>query len=410
MAGNEWTFLLYANGQNELEPELWQSVLDIAAHAPCRQVQTLVQISREEKEIVRLLRPERAVPDAGDDWSGVRRYVFAGTDSAIFHTLDPVNMADPASLHDFLCWGISNYPANRYLLSISGHIYQFVGLCPDYSGEQPYMLGFPELSDCIQNTCQEMNVSMDILILDTCYASTVEILYEMAKHKELLIKHVLTYIGKGPLKGLPYQTILSVLDSTTSNETSAMLKKMAAQLKSDLQGYGLLAVSLDYVIFQKIKQLFSLLASTYLSCERFFYNKLTPEELLLSYNQEYPWAPLLPAIQTLLQEQIIVQCKSDDSVPGLLPVHILYQKIPDTQRRFLYGRLAFAKENHWMALLCDAFDEPVLPNLPQSAEPLTISRTILKAFIYSSNEHMALPEQERLVRDLIEKKGWNFDE
>lgn len=402
----EWTFLLYANGHNELEPETWRSVVDIQKQLPCNQVNIAIQVSREKADIVNLLRPHEIHTDTGEQWSGVRRYVITKTEQNLVDLLDHVNMANPNSLYHFIMWGIIKFPAKRYMLSITGHIYQFVGLCPDYTGEKPLMMGFPEISANIQSACNEIGVDMDILVLDTCYASTVEILYELGKYECPRIKNVLTYIGKGPLAGLPYGNVLSILDRSASAPIGDLLNHLVRQISINAQHYGLIALRINHELLELIKQSFSNLARDYKRYQEAYSISLSPEELLSNYTPKHPWSLHLRPIHRLLKAIIVAKRSAEIADNGLMPIHILYQKIPDERRKALYCRLAFVQQNHWAELLCDIplSQIPCAPLLME--QPLEISKEILTAFICAGNEHLPTLTQQKLVMALSKEKNW----
>lgn len=402
----EWTLLLYANGNNELEPETWQTVMSIQNSPSCMNTNVVVQISREKQDNVSILRADKSDAPHSNIWSGVRRYAFNAKGIVSISNLTNVNMADPTALYDFIDWGITNFPAKRYILSISGHIYQFVGMCPDYSGAMPLMMGFPEISICIQEVLKLHDAILDILILDTCYASTVEILYEMGKYKHSRIKQVLTYIGKGPLEGLPYPNLLSLLERIAHLPTNHILENFVDKIAINHQIYGLIALTINHDILELVQQLFSKMASSYLYFKDAIGVNLTPEELLSNYREDYPWSLYLKPIHKLLKGMIIAAHFADNGSNAILPIHILYQKIPDEQRITLYGRLAFAKQNAWTTLLCDcSFELQLTPSITEIFA-IPINKNILTSFIYASNEHMPLDKIENITNTLIQKKSW----
>lgn len=402
----EWTFLLYANGNNELEPETWQSVVDIQNSPDHPSIHVVVQVSRETQSNVRLLRPDKQPNMLTEVWSGVRRYVFDEKNIATFYCLTDINMAEPASLCDFIHWGIANFPAKRYMLSLSGHIYQFVGICPDYSGAVPLMMGFPELAASIQTALALHGAILDILVLDTCYASTVEILYEFGWQEQPRIKRVMTYIGKGPLQGLPYAGLLCLLQNMASAPVNYILENLVGKALVNYQLYGLIALTIEHEPLELVRQLFSELAASYLLCKSALGVDLTPEDLLSNYRDDYPWSHYLKPIHKLLKSIIIATRFADNGGKTILPIHVLYQKIPDEQRKNLYGRLAFAKQNVWTTLLCNrCFDTQPMAS-PAAIAALPIAKNILTAFIYAADESLCMEETRKIAEDLIQKKRW----
>lgn len=404
----EWTFLLYANGNNELEPETWQSVVDIQNLPIGANIHVAVQVSRENQDNVSILRPQNSVTGDTQIWSGVRRYVFEDKVGSSFYNLTDINMADPTALYDFIDWGIANFPAKRYMLSISGHIYQFVGMCPDYSGDLPLMMGFPEMSISIQKAFTMHSAVLDILILDTCYASTVEILYELGRYDNSRIKRVLTYIGKGPLEGLPYNNLLSLLEQVAFMPANHVLDIFVSEINVNRQQYGLIALAIDHNQLELVRQLFDKLVTSYLLCNCTLGVDLTPEELLSNFREDYPWSYYLKPIHKLLKAMIIAVKLAQNSSDAILPIHILYQKIPDEQRKNLYGRLAFAKKNAWATLLCDRSFDYMGSTLTDEIVAIPITKNILTAFNYAGNQNFSEELQKEKIDEFIKRKHWIF--
>lgn len=404
----EWTFLFYANGSNELEPETWQAVEKMIRAPIGTNLYVAVQISRESSRIVSLLRPERTTLSRCPAWEGVRRYCSDRKGDFSFHHLTGIHMADPASLSDFILWGMEQCPAKHYVLSISGHIYQFVGMCPDYSGHLPFMMGFPELSLAVQKAFEGQKADLDVLILDTCYASTVEILYELGRYEQPRIRQVLTYIGKGPLEGLPYVSLLSLLNQTAFEPIEVILNRFVNEIAVNPQLYGLIALRIDRELLKLIKELFSKLAAAYLLCKTESEAERSPEELLSNYRPDCPWSLYLMPLHRLLRTLIMAKRTAEFDHAGVLPIHVLYQKIPDEQRKKLYCRLSFSKENNWAALLCNVSPNVIPLESEQIFAPLPIPRNILPAFIHASNEQLSPEAQEKMLEELIERKHWDF--
>jgi hypothetical protein len=100
----DWTVLVYADGEGGLSGTRSQYASEIAAHMD------------------------------GDTWCGV---LFDGDDDAGYtdckrYVVTPgtvtedadygeLNMGDPLTLHDFLTWGVTRFPARRYMVVLSNH-------------------------------------------------------------------------------------------------------------------------------------------------------------------------------------------------------------------------------------------------------------------------------------------------
>lgn len=112
----EWTLLIYLDADNNLEQAGLLDLQEMEAAGSSEEVNVLVQIDRAIGETA-----------AADNWSEARRYrIRADTDpmlidSELLMALGERNMGDPAELAQFIEWGITFYPANRYGLIIWDH-------------------------------------------------------------------------------------------------------------------------------------------------------------------------------------------------------------------------------------------------------------------------------------------------
>jgi hypothetical protein len=186
----EWTILLYANGNNELEPEMWQSKLDAEKVGSDTNVNVVIQISREEKQLVKIIRPFCRLPESPEDWTGTRRYYVLKGHSDLINNHGKLNMAHPLTLYEFIKWGMKKYPAKKYMLILGGHGYQFVGAMTDYSQDTPYIMGIPAMSKAINMACHESGNKIDILVLDICFFNFIEVIYQLGKDED---SHIHTY-------------------------------------------------------------------------------------------------------------------------------------------------------------------------------------------------------------------------
>ena len=144
----QWT-LLITNGNNELEPEMWPAKLDAEKASSSHNVNVIMQIGRENRQFIRILRPMDMLPDADERWVGARRYYIKKNQSDFINDLGNINMAYPWSLYDFIKWGMENYPARHYMLILGGHALQFVGMMTDYSQNIPSVMGLPEMAKAL---------------------------------------------------------------------------------------------------------------------------------------------------------------------------------------------------------------------------------------------------------------------
>ncbi|HEX3029919.1 MAG TPA: clostripain-related cysteine peptidase [Clostridia bacterium] len=334
----KWTVLFYANGNNDLEPENWKSVLGLQRAGRADNVNILIQIGRADSELVKILRPQfYKCPE--EEWSGVRRYSYTDTNLVLLDDLGFINMADSHTLYEFIGWGMESYPAEHYMLILGGHAYQLVGLMPDYCQDKPYIMGFPEM--CL--ALEKIGKKVDLLILDTCYCNCVEVLYELGKSDSHPVNNVLTYVGKGPISGLQYSSIIDLIRNyTAANEIDGFIRRLI-----DASGCDLVAIKPRKDAVEEVKKLCDNIARAYLSNTDSI--NLTPSQIITCADPSCPWFELLKKLRTTLQSMLLYGRKRPENSSAYINI-----QLPDLQNQVQlerYCRLSFARNNAWTNLL-----------------------------------------------------------
>lgn len=118
-ANADWTLLLYLNGKNNLEEAALTDFYEMAEVGSSQRVNVVVQIGR----------PQVHHTSADEGWSGVYRFrVTKGMTPRPANALMDLHaaglgtdMADPATLDNFLRWGLKTFPAKKYMMVIWNH-------------------------------------------------------------------------------------------------------------------------------------------------------------------------------------------------------------------------------------------------------------------------------------------------
>lgn len=402
----KWSVFIYANGNNELEPEIWEVTKKLIELEEDDEVHIIVQIGRQERSVTSLIRPNEDIMLDEECWSGVRRYAIHHNYMEEIETLGPINMADPNNLYDFLKWGKTHYEAEHYAFIIGGHIYQFVGMIPDFTQEKPYLMGFPEFSFAVQKACEEEGFRIDLLVLDTCYATSYELLCEWAQYDTLYVDMLLSYRGKGPVEGMPYNVIIEALLKEEVANQKEFAKGIIDQLH--LEGhmvYPLLMIEMEPYKFRVFKQMFNDLATHYRESAEAEQESLSPYEIMTTVDKTKPWQRFVEYIQLMHNMIIIEQSRGFGRTEGTLPIHVLNKVIPDRERKALYKRLYFTKANAWAEMLCD---EPYENKERETLEPLVLSKNVLHAFVANMNANKPEEEKQAITDALIQLKGWQL--
>lgn len=390
----DWTILIYANGNNELEPEMRQAMLNSEKVGSNNDVSVVMQIGREKYELVKLIRPD-ADPKPDDSWSGVRRYLIAKGGATLVGNLKSVNMADPKNLYGFIRWGMRFYPANKYMLILSGHGYQFVGMMTDYSQKAPYIMGIPGMVRAINSAANGIG-KIDVLVLDTCYFNSIEVIYELGKEENHSTKNVITHIKNGAIAGLPYDRIIEIVQKNNDVEDiSAIVRKIIDNLPYDLISYRI-----NHHTLKQIKQFFNDAAAGYLSKNIDDGNPSFKKasDVLSTTDQ---------IVGSNLMSSLIIHFKSNLKSKSFQGIIANRPTKDDSKSISRYYRLGFAQDNCWTCLLnskcidvgMDIVQERVLL-------PIKMKAGEVYAYISMMNPGLEETQKIKILKRLYQYKGW----
>jgi hypothetical protein len=107
-AEKEWSFLLYLNGNNNLDSFGKLNINQMEAVGSSDKVNLVVQWASIENGDVR-----RLLVQKDNDMNNVT--------SPVVQNMGQVDMGDPKSLLDFIKWGMTTYPAKHYFVAVWDH-------------------------------------------------------------------------------------------------------------------------------------------------------------------------------------------------------------------------------------------------------------------------------------------------
>ncbi len=222
----KWTFMVYIDGDNNLEDEGIDDFLEMATVGSDADVKILVLFDRIPGEDSRY-----------GDWTNARRGLVSkndvpsdgtdgkpawGTSMGVVDT----NMGDPQTLIDFVEWGMQNHPAANYAVVLWDHgsgwrtaaaeeSLGFKSVCfDDTDGDTLHMQEVRNALQTIETDAQEP----DLLGFDACLMGMAEVAYEIRDHASVMVAS-----EKGiPLDGWPYHTILADLVATPSMSAATL--------------------------------------------------------------------------------------------------------------------------------------------------------------------------------------------
>ena len=214
-----FSFVVYLAGDNNLSEEMVWSLqeMDTASREP---------LVRERIHVAALFDPRGGEP---------RRYDF-GPDAGSLSAARPVRppAEDPAELLERLVAGMVK---GRRILVLSGH---GSGAASDFLNDETpaSALSVPRLGRILEKT------SIEILGLDSCQMSTVEVGYEVRSSVSYLVA------SEGPVlnTGWPYRQVLARIAENAASSSEAVARAVAGSYIRHYRDYEIAGVSTDVAV------------------------------------------------------------------------------------------------------------------------------------------------------------------
>ncbi|HUT80479.1 MAG TPA: clostripain-related cysteine peptidase [Candidatus Bathyarchaeia archaeon] len=194
-----WTYMLYLDADNDIEGDA------------VRDFEWLEQAggSNENISIVVLFDRIPGFDNTHGNWNGSRIYnitenVLPTTiDSQLMVDLGEVDMANPASLTDFISYCFENFPAENYILDLWNHGHAAYGVIDDETSSTHFIVNDIQLA--ITNALAAYEEEINIISMDACDMNTIEVAWEM---RNLCDYFITTEDGTN---GYPYNSIIQKL-------------------------------------------------------------------------------------------------------------------------------------------------------------------------------------------------------
>jgi len=204
--GANWTFMVYLDGDNNLEEDCIDMFLDMSSVGSTPQVNIVVQMDR---------RP--GYDDRYGNWTDCKRFNvtkdLTPTPENAAESLGEVNMGDPDTLSDFVNWTMNSFPASRYCLVLSDHGSGSVGsVCFDDTSRSD-ALTLPDLSQALSVVPKKI----DVLYFDACLMGMVEVAYQIKDYVDVMVAS-----EEVAWTGQPYDHYLSNLAANPSMSPSEL--------------------------------------------------------------------------------------------------------------------------------------------------------------------------------------------
>jgi len=206
----KWTFMVFMNGDNNLEYYANQDLTEMSSVGSTNDVNIIVQLDRYSQ-------------------TGAWRYkILQNNLQEVWSTTDELDFGSPETLRDFVNWTITNYPADKYALIIWDH----------GAGWRKKVLGLRGISfddtsstymtiSQLKSALSQVSKKIDVLGMDACLMAMTEVAYQVKDYASYLVGSE----ESEPGPGWPYNTILSALVSNPSMSPSRLASTIVDKYK-----------------------------------------------------------------------------------------------------------------------------------------------------------------------------------
>jgi hypothetical protein len=240
----EWTFLIFLNGHNNLDPFAEMNVHQMEQVGSTDKINIVVQWASMGKKTKRFLVTKS---------KGGKRI-----SSPVLQELPPVDMGDVNELVNFVKWGVENFPAKKYFVNIwnhgSGwHRKKISPLDTSYDDIYDSKITTEQLGSAMSEIRKIMGQKIDILGHDACLMAMVEVAAEVSDDVQVMVGSEEVEPGEG----WPYSTFLQAWNQLEDQSATAVSKLLTIEYLKAYSGgvYGYRPVTLSALDLTKINEL-----------------------------------------------------------------------------------------------------------------------------------------------------------
>ncbi len=165
----DWTVMVYLAADNNLEVAGLMDVNELEGVGSSPNVNIVAQIDRSAEYV-----------DYDGDWSEARRFYIQQDDdsrvitSPVMQNLGEIDSGDANSVADFAIWGITNYPAQKYVLILWDHGGAWVSMSADEDSGSD--IDLPELKGALDRIKTETGIDkLEVMGFDMCLMAQLEV-------------------------------------------------------------------------------------------------------------------------------------------------------------------------------------------------------------------------------------------
>ncbi len=223
-----WTFMVYLDGDNNLESAAIDDFLEMAEVGSDINVNIIVQMDRVSFEVLDAIGQGAYDDTSYGNWTTTKRFRVdldstpVDSDSGFISDEGELNMGDPNTLSDFVDWATTTYPATNYALILWNHgggwrdAIKAKGLNKD--AIKAICWDETDNADClymneVKSALLNITEHMHLIGFDACLMGMIEVAHQIYSYGSVMVGSETIE----PNDGWPYDTILSATNGLVKN-------------------------------------------------------------------------------------------------------------------------------------------------------------------------------------------------
>ena len=244
MLAQKWTMLVYVAADNDLAQWADSDLVEMEQYGSNQDIRVVAQIDKPT--------------------IGARRLLVGQGSSYTLQEIGIIDMCSWETLSDFLYWGMSNFPAENYLVILWDHGTGWTSMPrrsfgTDWSSGNVLSVANGDLQRALATAYEFTGKRIDLFAFDACLMQQIEVAFELRKYARVLLAPQSIM----PLAGFRYDELLQALHTNPSTAATTLAQSIINSTVSNYTGVQPIALSaVDLTKIVDIKHYFTVMSAS----------------------------------------------------------------------------------------------------------------------------------------------------
>jgi hypothetical protein len=224
LSARDWTMLVYVAADNDLVQWADSDLVEMELYGSSQHVSVVVQIDKPS--------------------IGAKRLLVGQGSSQVLQELGVIDMCSWETLYDFLGWGISSFPAEKYLVILWDHGSGWTAMPnrsfgADWSSGNVLSIANGDFKRALSNAYEYTGQIIDLFAFDACLMQQIEVAFELKDFARVFLAPQSIM----PLPGLRYDEALQAIHADPGISAPELSRRIAQSTVNNYQNVQPIAIS-----------------------------------------------------------------------------------------------------------------------------------------------------------------------